>query len=49
MSLLQELELLIDRTGSYKDRELLVRVLNQLKKETAPSWGYYEEKKVIRR
>jgi hypothetical protein len=31
MSLTQELEELILRTGSYKDRELLLRVLNQLK------------------
>jgi hypothetical protein len=32
MSLIQELEALIRRTGSYKDRELLLKVLAQLKK-----------------
>jgi hypothetical protein len=32
MSLIQELEQLINRTGSYKDREILLKVLEQLKK-----------------
>ena len=32
MLLIQELEQLIDRTGSYKDREILLKVLEQLKK-----------------
>jgi hypothetical protein len=49
MSLLQELQDLIDRTGSYKDRELLLKVLTQLKQTNTPTWGYYEEKKVTRR
>jgi hypothetical protein len=50
MSLLQELEALIARTGSYNDRELLIKVLEQLKKNNTPStWGYYTNKKEVRR
>jgi len=32
MSLIDELEAMINRTGVYKDRELLLRMLEQLKK-----------------
>lgn len=39
MSLTQELEELIARMGSYNDRDLLVRVLHQLKKEPVSHWG----------
>ena len=50
MTLIQELEQLIARTGSYQDRELLKRVLAQLNKNgTASSWAYHEEKKIVRR
>jgi len=50
MSLIQELERLIDRTGSYQDRELLLRVLEELKKNGRTSaWGFVEEKRVTRR
>lgn len=50
MSIIQELEKLIDRTGSYADRELLMRVLEQLKKDQVPAhWGAYEEKRIVRR
>lgn len=45
MSLIQELEQLISRTGSYKDRELLLRLLEELKKRNSgSSWSFYEEK-----
>jgi hypothetical protein len=50
MSLIQELEQLIQRTGSYKDREILMKVLEQLKKDTrASTWGFFEETKIARR
>jgi hypothetical protein len=50
MSLIQELEALIKRTGSYQDRELLIRVLEQLKKNgSASTWGFVEERKLTRR
>lgn len=49
MSLLQELEALIARTGSYNDRALLTEILEEMKKTHTPKWGYYEEKRVIRR
>ena len=50
MSLIQELEQLIDRTGSYKDREILMKVLEQLKKDTrSTTWGFFEETKIARR
>jgi len=50
MSLIQELEQLIARTGSYKDREILLKVLEQLKKDTrATTWGFFEETKIARR
>jgi hypothetical protein len=37
MSLIQELEQLIVRTGSHKDREILTKVLEQLKKDARSS------------
>lgn len=50
MSLIQELEQLIDRTGSYKDREILLKVLEQLKRDTRMStWGFFEETKIVRK
>lgn len=50
MSLIQELEQLIDRTGSYKDREILFKVLEHLKKDTRSStWGFFEETKIVRK
>lgn len=49
MSLIQELEDIIRRTGSYKDRETLSKILEQLKQKPVSSWSYYEEKKVARR
>ncbi len=50
MSLIQELEQLIDRTGSYKDREILMKVLEQLKKDTRSStWSFFEETKIVRK
>jgi hypothetical protein len=50
MSLVQELEDLIRRTGSHHDREILTRVLEQLSKSTkSSSWGFHEERKVIRK
>jgi hypothetical protein len=50
MSLVQELEALIKRTGSYQDRELLMKVLEQLKKNSSVStWGFTEERKLTRR
>lgn len=50
MSLIQELEQLIDRTGSYKDREILLKVLEQLKKNNrTATWGFFEETKIARR
>jgi len=39
MSLVDELKELIERTGSYNDRDLLVRVLYQLEKEPSNHWG----------
>jgi hypothetical protein len=39
MSLTQELEELIAKTGSYNDRDLLERVLYQLKKIPVNHWG----------
>jgi hypothetical protein len=49
MSLVQELEDLIRRTGSHHDREILTRVLEQLSKSAkSSSWGY-EERKVVRK
>jgi hypothetical protein len=40
MSLIQELESLIKRTGSYQDRELLIQILEQLKKNgSACNWS----------
>jgi hypothetical protein len=40
MSLIQELEALIKRTGSYQDRELLIQILEQLKKNgSANTWS----------
>lgn len=39
MSLIKELEDLIARTGTYNDRDLLERVLYQLKKEPKNHWG----------
>lgn len=49
MSLIQELEQLIQRTGSYKDREILLKVLEQLKKDTrVATWGFFEETKKSR-
>ena len=50
MSLIQELEELIKRTGSYKDREILLKVLEQLKKSNrTATWGFFEETKSTRR
>ena len=50
MSLIQELEQLIARTGSYKDREILLKVLEKLKKDVYSStWGFFEETKKSRR
>jgi len=50
MSLIQELEHLIARTGSHKDREILLKVLEQLKKDARTStWGFFEETKKARR
>jgi hypothetical protein len=50
MSLIQELEDIIRRTGSYKDREILLKVLEQLKKDARSStWGFFEETKIARR
>ncbi len=50
MSLIQELEALIRRTGSYQDRELLKKVLEQLKKNNgASTWGFSAERKLTRR
>ena len=50
MSLIQELEQLIARTGSYNDRDLLTRVLERLKKGTVYNeWGAVEERKITRR
>lgn len=43
MSLIQELEQLIKRTGSYKDREILLKVLEQLKKNTnSATLGFFD-------
>lgn len=42
MSLIQELEELISRMGVYNDRELLERVLYQLKKMPVNHWGSEE-------
>jgi hypothetical protein len=50
MSIIQELEKLIDRTGSHTDRDLLLRVLEQLKKSRSSAhWGAYEERKIVRK
>ena len=49
VSLIQELEDIIRRTGSYTDRETLSKILEQLKQKPLSSWGYHEEKKVVRR
>jgi hypothetical protein len=50
MSLIQELEQLIAKTGSYKDREILLKVLEHLRKDTRSStWGSFEETKIVRR
>lgn len=49
MSLTSELEELIERTGSYSDRELLMRVLEQLKKTNSPNWGFAQETTYLRR
>jgi hypothetical protein len=50
MSLIQELEQLIIRTGSHKDREILTKVLEQLKKDARSStWDFFEETKIVRR
>lgn len=50
MSLIQELEKLIDRTGSYKDREILLKVLEELKRKSRTStWGFFEETKIVRK
>jgi ABC-type hemin transport system ATPase subunit len=49
MSLIQELEQLITKTGSYQDRELLTRILEQLKKNnSASTWGFLDERKLTR-
>lgn len=49
MSLIQELEELIAKTGPYNDRDLLERVLYQLKKIPVNHWGseemYYRNRK----
>jgi hypothetical protein len=49
LSLIQELEELIKRTGNYNDRDLLERVLYQLQKEPVNHWGseqmYYRNRK----
>jgi hypothetical protein len=39
MSLVDELKELIERTGSYNDRDLLVRILYELEKESKNHWG----------
>ena len=50
MSLIQELEELIRRTGSYRDREILLKALEQLKKNTrSATFGFFEETKSTRR
>lgn len=50
MSLIQELEELIKRTGAYRDRELLMKVLEELKKNgSASAWSHVEERKLSRR
>lgn len=42
MSLIQELEELIKRTGSYKDREILMKVLEELRKSNRSStWSFF--------
>lgn len=49
MSLIQELEDLIRRTGSHRDRELLTEVLKELmKRENTSTWGFFEERKITR-
>jgi hypothetical protein len=42
MSLVDELKELIERTGSYNDRDLLLRVLYVLDKEPKNHWGSEE-------
>ena len=42
MSLIQELEELIAKTGVYNDRELLERILYKLKKDSSNHWGMEE-------
>ncbi len=50
MYLIQELEEMIRRTGSYKDREILMEVLEELKKSNRSSaWSFFEETKISRR
>lgn len=50
MTLIQELEQLIERTGMHRDREVLERVLEYIKRtSTANSWAYYEDRKITRR
>jgi hypothetical protein len=50
MSLIQELEELMKRTGSYRDREILQKVLDQLKRDTrSATFGFFEETKYTRR
>ena len=42
MSLVDELKELIERTGVYNDRDLLVRILYVLEKEPKNHWGSEE-------
>lgn len=50
MSLIQELEKLIERTSIYNDRELLTRVLERMKKGNSYNdWGAIEDKRITRR
>lgn len=42
MSLVDELKELIERTGVYNDRDLLVRILYVLEKEPKNNWGSEE-------
>lgn len=51
MTIVDELEALIARTSSYNDRELLTRVLEQLKKKNSvsSSWGFIEDRRIVRK
>lgn len=42
MSIIEELQELIKRTSSHRDREILERVLEKLQKTHVNTWGYTE-------